>query len=626
MIMIKPTSRSPIAEQNASGRREALRRLVAGAAAVPLATLAPAALAEPGWVGDGCGLPPDTDVNPRQGTFGTGGVRRDATFGFGDVYTDLKTAIGVGLGAIPVVGGALAAVVGLLWPVAGGNSVWDKVKDKVEAMIKSEVQRQALDSMKADIAGLQTVLANHLVKVKAYLNSRGDPDQRTRLIASIEATEAEFIVRAAHFMWGDTDEWHEKALPLFAQFATLHLTFYQDILVHGTRSYAFAPVFVDTYLGNFDTALASYVQHADQILPRVRTAIDGSYQQARSQGEFVSGQTSDHFDVIATGAWRAKRDANTRANALVVLVEDFRQLWPPMRHPELPRQPLSRELWYGPYGVPGANSIGAHTQATTIPYGGSLVAPYPDVPAPIASPPQALRYVSVATLGYKRDGKLASWNFPSAIDLLRSNDGQSPPSGRFGISLDERWGGPVVGVRIDSGSFISRTSNFFSSMPVAAGYLCSMLYFTQADGGIHAVGSNVVGKEFRSYSGEDVPVPGSHVLSGVHAASIEHRLYLNTGTDLRSISSVQFGFRLIDPTLTPKVSQLARFLIACPVLPALSDLVAMHVGVADANGVEVTPAAATELLARISEFVDVNELADERELYWQRLEQIAQEQ
>lgn len=592
-------------------RREMLRRLAAGAL-LPLAGACATAGAAMGDVS--CSASPELPLfNPRQRS---GMQVANLVPPIVDPITDLKAAISIGLGAIPTIGGALAVIFGLLWPV-DATDVWDKIKDKVQQMINQAIDQVVLTGLQTQIAGMKSVLSSHLLCIKAVADHPGDPQVLQDLIASARSAQDLFLQAAPFFELDGNPGWKGRILPLFAQFANLHLSFLQDIVANGRQKYGFSAGLVATYSTEFDQRVDHCIRHVDATLPGANSDIENKYQQERSKYQVADG--FHDLDYIATGTWHGRQDANRAANDLVVYVKDYRDLWPSMKTSGGARPVLDRELWYGPYGAPSVRDIGHADWAEYQHYG--RTGGMPDVATPAASPSARVRFISVGSVDLKRDNKMELWRFPRTIDLYRDGDGRTPPANQFGLSLAGQWGGEVVGVKVDSGRYLSRTASPWSNMPTTGAYLVSALYFRQRDGGTHVVGSDVVGKEMKSYGGEDVPVPDAHCLSGVSVPSTVRQLYQNIDHgDRDSIGSILFGFRLIDPQLRPTPRLLGTFFVTSPQAVDGADLVALHAQLAEDAGSALPPSQQAALLAELSDHIDLFDLDDARAFFWSTLE------
>ena len=177
----------------------------------------------------------------------------------------------------------------------------------------------------------------------------------------------------------------------------------------------------------------------------------------------------------------------------------------------------------------------------------------------------------------------------------------------FGISLAEQWGGPVIGVKVDVGKYISRTSNPFSYMPCSAGYLIGEIYFTQQNGQTHAVGGDDrVYKEMKSFSGEVLDVPQGHMLSGITQVATVRQLYDNIDAPgMASIGSLIFGFQLVDPELKlSSAPSLLRSLYVSAASGDLDDLIRIAQAAALARGFDFADVEATALKARLASYAE----------------------
>jgi hypothetical protein len=76
-------------------------------------------------------------------------------------WPETQRAIAIGIaGKIPQVGGAVAMVLGYFWP-STGNSIWDRVRDEVLAVVDTAILEQEVSFNKASLSGLRTTMRNY---------------------------------------------------------------------------------------------------------------------------------------------------------------------------------------------------------------------------------------------------------------------------------------------------------------------------------------------------------------------------------------------------------------------------------------------------------------------------------
>lgn len=631
----KSKSRDSLSDAAASaemvnpGRRVALRCLGSGAllplAALPLASVAQSVPAYPPAPGAPLPLLPDCHAEPRNIT------AMGVSFPFTDPLNDLKAVFDFGLNLIPGVGGAIAVIFDLLFPSSSGPNLWDQIKDKINSMIEHAIEDTVINAMQmalrgssapsASPGGLQAMLDTFLRDINAYKPGG------TLLDGEAISIREFFIDQVGIFQ---PSGWEWQTLPLFTQFANLHLLFLREVTRHG-QNYGVKPDtiaalqsdidgYVDSQGVQHDGCVKQYCQYVDACMSGIRNKLQQD--QAAAQPidwrtgknlEVYAGQNgdTDNYGFVAVALWAASKKRNSRLSVMTHSVQDFRDLWPTMMNPDGSGISLLRELYLGPFGAPDIRDLGIELDWNLGTFNG-----VPPIPEPIAATGPALGYVSVPCTDTNTQGR--RWAFPNSIS-------SQPMSDTFGISLSDQFGGPVVGVRVDVGKYISRTSNPWSSMPCSAGYLIDEIYFTQKDGGTHAVGGDGrVYKEMKSFTGEVLDIPSGNMLSGITVTSTVKQLYSNVDNHGKtSIGSLIFGFKLIHPDLPVRESPgLLRSLFVTAggnePFAAVVDVVRRHEA---SHGRAFSLGEAMAFLRKVTDLVEAYDWDAERNVFQSRLVQ-----
>src|ERR1041385_4037546 len=127
-------------------------------------------------------------------------------------------AITAGLDCVPVIGDFLSHLVAAFWPPSG-EDVWAEIKQQVENLINQSISADDYDRVQAQLgsaaeqSGLIGVLNNYLGSIATPSNGQNPVDTWT-------AANEVFIAALSAFQQQGIEL---LLLPLFAQFATLHL-------------------------------------------------------------------------------------------------------------------------------------------------------------------------------------------------------------------------------------------------------------------------------------------------------------------------------------------------------------------------------------------------------------------
>ncbi|MFT3791189.1 MAG: insecticidal delta-endotoxin Cry8Ea1 family protein [Rudaea sp.] len=540
-----------------------------------------------------------------------------------DPLTDLKTLLGVGLSAIPYVGGVIAAVVGLLWPVSGPD-LWAQIKDKVARLIDDKIETFYENQLKQLLAGLHGAVGNYLGAVKQLTDAKTPADRQqaqdqVRIYAG--TLQGQFTTLIPLFTGASTDTaW--KVLPLYVQAANLHFAFLADFLKE-SATYGNEPSVVSQYHDIWTQVNKDYPTYVDETLAQALQAFQND--RAQSAGNFEHVPNSNRYsyrDGIATGAWWGMRDFNARNNEYTVLVRDFRELWKYQQDPTVSAPPsnkpaLTRELWYGPYGAPSLLDIGYGSGT----WSSDHLDPPPTAPSP--GPTQGVRkltYLMGRGMRWHRHDNENYWDFPTNLVPTFDNNNPNVPSNWFGISLADKFGGPVVAIKVHIGHYYSATSSSgFANQVNTGGRLISALEFVQKSDptALHMIGSNdSYGYEMKDYATEVWNAPDGHELFNLTVPSAVAQLWNNVGLQgQHSFGSIMFSARLSDPNLKPTPRQLGLFYVVSPVKPSLSDLASAWV---QFNG-PVVSTLGVDLLDfhnDMANAIDLYQLEDYREVFW----------
>jgi len=540
------------------------------------------------------------------------GVRCDTPvieFPINDPVNVLKAGLSFGLNLIPGVGSLIATIFDLLWPAFGGESIWDQIKDNVTKLVNDAIDEERERQLGDAVKGLKDVAAVHLSWVKHHRDVNS-AESRAHLTASIVATCLFFVNARSAFQDKPQLSLHARCriLPMFVQLANLELVVRRDAAVHAI-AYGFEKATADKHMREFLDALDYYEKHVDETLTKLFDGLRDEYQSHR--GEYRADQSNGGgaTGYSATGAWGWKKVENNARSLLTALVDDYRKLWPHML-PDSPDAPLlTRELWFGPYGVPDLRDIGA-----------GAVSNLPDVVMPQPNPGAPIRHIGVPQVNNvkKRD----KWRFPRNFEVYREGDGRPVLPNTWGFSTTTQDGGPVTGARVDTALYISRGG----FKDCATGFLVSAMHFRQGKDRVRSVGSSdFKGQEIKGQGGEDVPVPDGHVLHEIHQCSTVRKLYENIGDHgAQSVGSVMFSFKLADPSLHAASRKLLEiFARTTPQPPAVNDLADLELRMENMNPASVAPSKRAGLRAQIEHEMETEHWEEDRAAFWHNIQAIA---
>jgi hypothetical protein len=161
----------------------------------------------------------------------------------------LENEIAGGLGMVPEVGALLSALVYILWPKSQ-EDIWGEIKDQVEQLVDQKIANEVYQQVQEDLQGLQNVMGRYQQALQA-----NDPnDIRTEWDNSDDA----FVNALPHFQ---EQQYAVQLLPLFAQFANLHLALLRDGVQFGA-SWGWNAETQANHAANLTSAIASYTKWA----------------------------------------------------------------------------------------------------------------------------------------------------------------------------------------------------------------------------------------------------------------------------------------------------------------------------------------------------------------------------
>jgi len=134
-----------------------------------------------------------------------------------------RWVVTTGLGEIPEVGGLVSALVGVLWP-ENTVSVWDQIKNQVQALIKQEISTLVYSQVQNNLAGLKNNMTDYL---NAIQNNAGG----SVISQKWNVANGNFEQYLPNFQ---SSGYELLLLPLFAQFANLHLSLLRDGVLFGS--------------------------------------------------------------------------------------------------------------------------------------------------------------------------------------------------------------------------------------------------------------------------------------------------------------------------------------------------------------------------------------------------------
>jgi hypothetical protein len=542
----------------------------------------------------------------------------DLTFPFQDPLNDVKAIIQLGLAFAPEPAGAILDVLlELFWPENEGN-VWDSIKSQVAGEIANAIYQNNINSQtdymmrKLGDTSIQGGFLALLARLQDDMNGT-DPKNNPRIPERVKSLLDLFTFFSSDFQPSDAvrdgqtynPDTHQpgapfavQTLPLFVQFANLHILFLRDQVLNGDK-FGLSDALRKECLADLQEALRgvgqqgkpgyipSYQKYVDMQMDAGRRWYEAKYQSRR---KYVKEEGPDFFagsmsgSARASGAWEAKKTQNAALTYLEHTVVDFRKLWDLILdnngnvNPHPPQLTLNREVYLGPYGIPDLRDVDVWYWDKVMDYfldgncngecalGKKIInmdPPIPDVPGPksaVTENPIVCFLIPFVTLNeYGRWWCLPRWDNPK-IARVPASHGSGSWNDYFKtqdccwMETIEAWGGEVIGIEVATSWYIRRNLGYMG----CTGEMISGLRFTSKNGSVFDHGwTPDEQKEIKRRSQQTVPVPKDHVLSGITPISGTAALWHNMGYDgWNTISSMTFGFKLKNQVLKLSMSLL----------------------------------------------------------------------
>jgi delta endotoxin, N-terminal domain len=238
---------------------------------------------------------------------------------------------------VPYGGAVLGALADVLWPTAKEN-LWDQIKKKVEQLIDQKLDEEVYSMMRATLKGLRNIIVDY----ETSLPTKDHPFISARWNAVHE------------FFEHDRDLFQRKPyqlllLPLFAQYANLHLGLLRDGVLFG-RDWEWKPETLDLIKETLKKRIEDYREYAET-----------TYYQG-----FLKAKQKPRDDHRC----EPFRTVTSYHRGMVLNVRDYAWRWDhfdPEKYPPPVKDTLIREFYSDPYGTcdnSGPVAIDFNTQPT----------------------------------------------------------------------------------------------------------------------------------------------------------------------------------------------------------------------------------------------------------------------
>ncbi|QBD79663.1 hypothetical protein EPA93_28270 [Ktedonosporobacter rubrisoli] len=229
-----------------------------------------------------------------------------------------KIALTTGLKFVPYVGSILGGLVSILWP-SSKEDVWEDIREKVEKLIDEKIAQRTYNEIKNALKGLHNNIDEYQ---NALQYSQGNPD-----VISENWTTAHnlFVNDLPDFQ----DESYELLLlPLFAQFANLHLSLLRDGAIFGSQ-WGWTESYVTSIEKKLTGTIKAYQDYANRVYTEGRRNVVAQAETNprycepfRTENKYVREMTETVLDYLEIWGYM-----DSTAYPVPVMFDFFRELY-----------------------------------------------------------------------------------------------------------------------------------------------------------------------------------------------------------------------------------------------------------------------------------------------------------
>lgn len=240
-----------------------------------------------------------------------------------DYNNAARVVISTALGEIPGVGFALGALVEIFWPDSQ-QDVWSEIKDEVEQLVDEKISELVYQQVQEDLEGLENNLNEYLWAVQ---NSQS----QTYISEKYNVALGDFLQQLPHFQ---SKGYELPLLPLFTQFANMHLSLLRDGALYGT-SWGWTEEIQQHTREQIVETISSYVEYTEKIY---NDGLQSTQKNAPSNKHYT-----EPFNTV-----------NRYIREMTLDVLDFKDMWQyfdPVKYPTPASIYLSREIYSDAVGT-----------------------------------------------------------------------------------------------------------------------------------------------------------------------------------------------------------------------------------------------------------------------------------
>ncbi len=240
-----------------------------------------------------------------------------------DYNNAARVVVSTGFGQVPGVGFVLSALVNIFWP-SSHKDVWSEIKEKVEELIDEKISNLVYQQVQEDLEGLNNNMNEYLWAVKKS-------QVPTYISEKYNVVLGDFLQQRPHFQ---SNGYQVLLLPLFAQFANMHLSLLRDGILYGD-SWGWTEEIQQHNRQQIISTIQSYVDYVEM-----------TYSNGLEDTKKKAPNNEHHTEPFNT--------INKYTREMTLTVLDFKNMWQyfnPVEYPDPVEVYLNREIYSDAVGT-----------------------------------------------------------------------------------------------------------------------------------------------------------------------------------------------------------------------------------------------------------------------------------
>lgn len=241
-----------------------------------------------------------------------------------DYNNAARVVVSVVLGEIPYAGQLLSALVDIFWPDEK-QDVWGEIADRVEALIDKKISAEVMQDVRDALTGLHNVSDDYAYAAKNF------PKDKAYVSEKFNVANGHFLHDLPRFQ---SSGYEVLLLPLFAQFANLHLALLRDGAAFG-RDWGWSDELVADTRKKLTESIDSYSDY-------VTKTFEAGYESVKKTAP-EDKRRMEPFNTV-----------NRYLREMTITVKDFQAQWKYFdisRYPEPVKVYLDREVYSDAVGT-----------------------------------------------------------------------------------------------------------------------------------------------------------------------------------------------------------------------------------------------------------------------------------